>query len=394
MPVARLHVCTAVLPCLLLVSVATCVRAATVTPPSHACLDDAWQFACAITNDANDRAASQAKVARAWLDAGDPARALKTAAEISDWRRLAITADAAAWWAERGKTNEAMRALLEAQHLAPGVKDWPYDRVQMHLARVKALLGMKSDLDVLADVYRDSRDCSGAVHSARALEAARRGAVDEALACLEQISKIQHLDLMSARAAGFRELAANHVVSAEQSARLLKVAWDSTCEVPGWRKVDLQLDLVDALQGSRLEGSVRDYLTKLTDGLMNDPYPDHIRAVRLAEVAVRWGRICETKKVAQLEAEATKLMRAKMELIEQPAVLARLAEAHAAAGEKKKAEALFSEAMEITAGLLNSRPRALAAVDVALAQARSGLDSQQFTTKRNAMIEGLGGRVR
>lgn len=394
MPVVKQRVCTAVLPCLLLVSVTASARAASVTPLSSSCLTDAWQFAVAISNDPNDRAACQTKVARAWLDAGEPERAVKYATEISDWRKLAVIADAAAWWAGRGQTNEAMRALLEARHLAPGVKDWPYDRVQMHIARVLALLGMKFDLDVLAGAYRENRDCAGAVQAARALEAVRRGAADEAVGYLEQISKLQHIDLMSARAAGFRELATSGKIPKDKSAQLLKIAWDSASEVPGWRKVDLQLDLVDALLEAKTTDAARTHLVKLTDGLINEPHPNHIRAVRLAEASLRWARLGDAKQVAGLGARARELMSASMELIERPALLARLAEANAACGEKDKSETLFREAFDVAAGLLNPRPRAMAGVEVALAQARAQVDAKEFAGRRNAMLEGLGVRGR
>jgi hypothetical protein len=394
MPVVKQQIRTAVWPCLLLISVSASVHAASVTPPSSSCIEEAWQFACAISNDANDRAACQAKTARAWLDAADPARAVRAASEIQDWRGLAVIADAASWWAARGQTNEAMSALLEAQHRAPGVKDWPYDRLQMHLARAKALLGMKADLDLLAQVYRDNRDYAGAVQAARALEAVRRGSVEEALAHLDQISKQQHLDLLSARAAGFREMAASDQLSVEKASQLLKLAWDSAAAVPGWRKFDLQFELIDSLGGTKLEPQTREYLTTLTGNLKTDPLPDHIRATRLAEAAVRWGRLGETQMVAQLGARAVELMRASMELIERPALIARLAEAHAAAGEKEKAGTLLGEALDVAAGLLNARPRAIAALDVALSQARCGVDSKTFADKRHAMLEGLGVRVR
>jgi hypothetical protein len=379
----RLYCCAA------LVAAVVAGRAGGAEPAPGGVLDDAWRFALAITNDAKDLARSQARVAGAWLEAGDPVRALDRAAGISDWRKLAVYADAAAWWAERGQTNESQRPLLEAETLVPGIQDWPHDRVQMHIARAKAMLGRRADLVLLAGVYRENREQQGPIQVALALESARRGDVDAALADLEGIGRQSFLDLDCARASGFREILATGRLPAGRVSNLLARAWSEVSGVPGWRKTDLQFDLVDTIRAAGDLLLARAWLETATAELRAANYPSNVRAAGLAHAAVRWGRLGETGIVAALEREYADGPGKRIELIERPAALASLGEAAALAGDAPRAQRLFAEALDVAAGLLNRRPRALACVEVMLSLARAGIDPKPLEARRRELLAGF-----
>lgn len=375
----------AALSSILLASVGVGAKAASVAPPS-AQLQEAWSFACAITNDDRDRARCQAKVAGAWLAAGEAERAVRMAKETAGWQELAIYADAARHWAAQGRTNEAVRALAEVETRVPGLSGWPYDRVQTRLAHALAALGRRQELETLAGHYRENRECLGAIQVARALEAAQRGAVAEAVGHIDALGTGDHLDLAAARAEGFRRLLACGALPREKADAIVERAWAEASAVPGWRRVDLQLELVDTMRAAGRHDRALRHLTEATKELRAAPYPQYVKAAALAEAALRWADCGEAGMLERLNAECLQIATNTLELIEQPALLARLAEAQARAGSREAASGLFRQAVQIAGGLTNPRPRAIAAVEVMLAMARSDLDESQLLEERRRLL--------
>lgn len=368
-----------------------CARDTAIAPAARMAartqiLEDAWFFACSITNDVKDRTRSQYDVAHAWLEADDPDRCLVAAKQIDGWQQLALFADAAALWAERGETNKALPALAEAEYRAPGVQDWPFDRIQMHVGRAKAFLGRRSELKQLAEAYARNRDHKGTTICLLALEAARAGEVDAAVAYLDQLSDSTEFDTMVSRASGFGELAATGRVPTERMQALYRRSWEEIGRVPGWRRTDLQLDLVDRVREAHLGAQASNWLAAATEELLAVGYPAHILGPRLGQAARRWGMAGDTGTVVRLEAAYRKDCAAGLELIEQPAILAHFAEAFWKAGDRTRAEALFAEALELSGKLLNPRPRALACVSVMLSLARcEGAQNLSFDQRRTLL---------
>lgn len=353
-------------------------------------LREAWDLASAIGNDAKDRARSQDAVARAWIDAGEPDRAIELAGQIGGWRKLALIADAASWWAERGETNRAARALMEAEYLAPGIRDWPYDRVRMHLARAMALLGRRTDLRTLAQVYPKESEYYPQVLGAVAIERALCGETEEAASLLSELAPETVLDVAGAPASGVVSLLSSGRLPGPVVVQALEWIWPRTAPLAGWAQVDRRLDMVDVALATGDPARARAWMQELTSDLRGAGYLPHIAAHRLAEAALRWGRLGDADRVAALTGETREIADRDLELIERPAVYACLAEAFHALGDAAARDAQFAEALEVTVGLLNARPRALAGVEVSLALARCGAGADAFEGPRRALRESLG----
>lgn len=380
--------CIAALLCLRLVSVAADSVAASV-PPSGSFLNDAWSFASGITNDPEDQARSQAAVVQAWLDVGQPTQAVALAANIQDWRRLAGYADAAGILARSGQTNEAVRWLQEAEYQAPGLTGWPYDRVQMHIAEAKAYLGRRGELALLARFYADHRECRGTVQAAIALEYLRAGRIEDALGAFDGLPESDLFDVAVARAASFRDLSEAGVLSPERRLAVLQRAWAEADKIPGWRRVDLQLELIEAARSAHAGATMRDWLDRVTREARTDVFPAFVRAGHLAKAAVCWGRLGDTGTVVSLEADFRAGPMKSIELIVQPEPLARFAEAHRYVGAAARSDALFAEAWAVASALTNPRPRALACIDVLLALARAGAPEETLQDQRKTALAGF-----
>ena len=362
--------------------------AASVAPP-RSLLDDAWSFACAITHDDDDRSRSQATVVQAWLEAGAVTQAAGLASHMQGWRKLAGYADVAAALARAGRTNDAVRFLLEAEYQVPGVEGWPYDRVQMRIARAKAYLGRTGEVESLARLYIEHRECRAEARTALAIALVRAGRIEEALTAFDGLPEPDLFDAVVSRTSGFRDMAAAADLPAGKRRELLERAWAESLKVAGWRQTDLQYDLVAQARDARLPSLERAWLQHATASTLTAGIPDFVRAGQIAQAAAAWGRLGDTNRLAQLEAAFRAGPQKSIELIAQPAPLARIAEGYRLAGDTARSDALFAEAFAIAGALVNPRPRALACVEVLLAMARARAPERLIEEPRREVLAGL-----
>lgn len=342
-------------------------------------LGRAWQFACAITNDVKDRAACQERVALAYLASDRIREALTCARSIETWRGAVALADIAAWEAERGESAAAETLVAEAALLNASVRGWPHDRVRMHIAQARMQLHQDAVLQQEFEHYLGNREVHGRVGAYHALATARRGDVQGAVTLLEHLPEPEFYDVAVWRAQGYLMIARDLKLTAISGTNMVDRVWDAVAKIPDYRRFELQLDVVDLLLERNEPADARRRMERITESVEALGLPGHITVPLMAEVALRWARLGDAARLTGLHAAAEPLMRSDMQSIERPPVQARFAEGYAAAGEISKAEALFCRAIDETVALANLRPRAMCAVEIALALHRAELCSDAVT---------------
>ncbi len=345
-------------------------------------LEFAWDFAAAITNDDKDRARAMERVARVWLERGRPDVAAALARQIPHWRGAAVLADAASLHLERGEVPEGRALFEEASTRAIEVTDWPRDRLQMHLARTAALMTNVAGLVEVHHRYLLEADERGRSRAALALALGRAGRTAEAERVLADLGPKAAYEDRYWQVRGHLWLAGLADAPAGCPKRWLDLAWAAAGDVPGWKAYEARLDVLDAAAAEWADAERMSRMTALTEEVRRLPLPLHLRAPLLARVAQSWGRLGRIEWVKELLADVEAPVENELQNIERPGIWAEFAAAAALAGDAATADALFGRAVAAALPLVNLRPRALAAVDIAVAAARSGHQS-------NALMDGL-----
>jgi len=106
-------------------------------------LELAFGAASAIPPEADlpDRCKAQEAVLAACLKLHQPGRVLKDIEQIQDWRKGAVHADLAMYFARHGPAGRVQDHLDEAAKVAVTADDWRRDRIHVKIAQVHALLG-------------------------------------------------------------------------------------------------------------------------------------------------------------------------------------------------------------------------------------------------------------
>lgn len=356
-------------------------------------LDAGWRFACAITNDAQDRAACQERIALALLERGECDKALKLGAQIDDWHKGTVLAEAAARLAQAGRTNEAMQRTAQAEAIAVGIQDWQRDFILVRAAKAKAFLGKGEDVERWNDFYQSNRDYRGQVAAYRALALARAGQITNALAALEALADTTFLDVSSWRVSGYLLLAKEGRLSAAQTTNALMAAWVASERVPGNKRWDLQMNLAEAVATSGNRALAREWLAGVSSNLLSGgtstSLPSRVSAALLGRLAVQHAGVKDAQWVAACARAAEPLI-GQLQSIEQPAVLALFGEAWVRQGDVAKGLGYYARAMETAGRLINARPRALACVDICLSLDRAPLRHQQISAGLNRLLAGFG----
>lgn len=274
-------------------------------------VDLAWHFASSITDDPEDQAAYQAKVAIArFRQDGDVAAALRLGHSINRWNRGMVLAEVAESLAHRGDRERATAILGDALKIAEkGVEQgWQADRILQAVGAAEAK--MKS----------------------------------EAVATDPAFS-VGELDRM----------------------------WESTQGIPGLMLFSAQMDVVDAAlrcgQDDYADGKLKTLVVPMRDATA----PAHMLLpvkARFAMLLARTGQKAEAEAFAQSAlAGVPDLLN-----IERPSVLASAAAALFIADPNGAAESHFLEAIRQACELKNLRPRCKALCDIALSLHECGVD--------------------
>ncbi len=366
--------------CMAAVGMAALVAATSCTPraerPAAAWSNDplqaGWQFACAITNDSNDRAECQEKIALAHLARGEGDKALALGEQIANWRKGVVLAEVAAMLAANGQTDAALQRAAQAEAIGRGIQDWQRDRILARVAKTSALLGRSEDVGRWSAFYQSNQDYRGETAAYHALALARRGEATNALAVLDGLADAKHLDVLSWRANGYLLLAKAGHLDSTQTSNALEQAWEASASVPGNKRFDVQIELMDEAVRLGALAQAESWMEALHSNTLSWAAPAHIKAPVVARLGVQCGLLGQRERLTECELAAEPLIR-QLQKIEQPALYALLGEARARLGDVQQAETHYRHAMEMAEELTNLRPRAIACVDICLSLDRARL---------------------
>jgi tetratricopeptide (TPR) repeat protein len=348
-----------------------------------------WRFACAITNDADDRAECQDRVALTYLSRGDADRALELGERIENWRKGVVLAEAAAHLAQTGRTKAALEHTAQAEAIGRDIQDWQRDRVLVRVAKTKAFLGNAENVGRLSAFYRSNQDYRGEVAAYHALALARDGQVTNALAALDELADGKGFDVSSWRANGYLLLATSGRLDGPQTSNALALAWAASETVPGTRRREIQMELTAEAVALGARAQARGWLENIASNVLNSTGPAHLKAPLAAKLAVGWAQIGQVERLADCERAAEPLIR-QLQKIEQPALFALLGEARARLGDVQKGLTYYEHSLELAGQLTNPRPRAIACVEICLSLDRARLRHRQISEGLNRLLAGFG----
>jgi len=386
------HVASALAACLL---TGAAIASPTPTPTparDDSALDYAFRFASAIEADPNDRAKAQQIVLMDLAANGDIDRALSWAETVDGWRRGALYASLAAELARSGRESDARAALRRAERLADATRGWESKRIQAHVAEARAALG---DLDAsrrLADdlIAGDPRQYQGRAAAAVAAAMAARGDVAGALEHLSRLESDGDLDVAWWRTAGHVALAERTGLSRKDRLRAAAAARDAADDIPTWRRIEALEQIADLYLGMGERDEAQDALEAADRVLAGFGFEAPVKAPLTARVAGAWARLGAVDHAKALLDEAVPTVENQL-VIDRPGIYAAIATAYGRAGRDDDARANYDRALTSAEGLVNSRPRALAAVAICRSMGERGVGLSGATRGRlDTLYSGLG----
>jgi tetratricopeptide (TPR) repeat protein len=178
---------------------------------------------------------------------------------------------------------------------------------------------------------------------------------------------------------GYLALARRKELSPADRKTAAEAALQSSAGVAGWKRSQALVDTAEVLR--ELGETARARQTLETAEEMLEGGGSAMQGPMLAYLARGWARSGQRDRARKLLARAERGARATQN-IEQPAALAQVAAVHAQTGDVDTARALFGQALDLAAGLTNSRPRALALASVCRDMGFAGLTLDEETRER------------
>lgn len=219
-------------------------------------MDAAWRFALAITNDAKDMALCQERVARTHLERGETEWALRRARGIEDWRKPAVLADIATHHLRAGERDRAAPILAEARTLGAAVTNWPFDRVLLHVTQAEILMGNREGAHEIRVRYDLNPEHRGRADAYFALALLLSGKTNEALATLQELPGERRYEDFQWQTEGYLLIAGSGLLPPAATSNVLELAWASTETIPGWKKWDQRLDVIDTMRRTGITGAL------------------------------------------------------------------------------------------------------------------------------------------
>lgn len=360
--------------------------------PGSSSLAIAFEFASAIRTDPKDRARAQSNIAGDLATEGAVDEALRRAASIGGWRRGAVLADLADRLARAGRAAEARKLIGEADGIAEAAEGWHRLRVLALVAEAHAALG---DVEAAERIGRDIAAADPRQFTARGAAAiaaahAARGEFREALDGLRRLDPLDDFDSTWWRTAAYLDLAGRSAAPADVVSTALQAAEESAAAVPGWKRgaallnvAEARLDHGDRNAAHRTAKAVEPIANALPDGAP-------AKVSLLQDLARFRGRMGDREGARALLSRARSLVPHAIS-IERPGALAAIASGFGGLGDETRAAELYGLALDQAASLVNSRPRALAVVDICRSMAREGRDPDANQKERlDALLAGLG----
>jgi tetratricopeptide (TPR) repeat protein len=346
-------------------------------------LNFAFRFATAIATDARDRSRAQEAVVLDLAALGAIDQALERAEWIEDWRRGTALADLAVALVQEGKAEEARKVIARAEEFRKGVTDWKGLRIEAHISQALAALGEVAPSRKIASelAASDPRQYAGRAAATVASAHAVRGEFDEAMLALAGLGDETDLEIAWWRTAGYLGVARQAHLSRPERLKALDAARRSAETVAGWKRAETLESIAEEYRLLGQQNSAREALNA-ADRIVVPLAPTMpIKAPLLSNLARAWARLGEKPHARSLLRQALEELPQAL-LIDRPAILANIAGSYGEAGDEKEERRLYDRALESAEGLVNARPRALAAVEICRSLARRGQSLDDPTRQR------------
>jgi hypothetical protein len=382
--------------CTLLLAAAAAHRAgaAPAAGPSSSvlsALDYAFRFAAAIKSDPNDQAMAEHGVVLEYASLGALDEAIRRAEVIPRWRRGAAFASLAVDLARAGRAAEAKELLGRAESVRAATSGWEGPRIAAGIAEGWAALGDERMAEAIDSplAYADPTYAARAAATAAVARAAA-GSFDEAMQRLASLDGATDFEALWWQTDGFQRLARVTGLTGSQRRRALVAARAAAARVPGWKQAEALVTISEeylTLGDAAAAQEVLEAAAALAVGY-DDATP--VKGRLLASVARGCAEAGDAERARSLLLHASPAVHAGME-IDRPGIQAEIAAGWQVIGEPDQARREFLAALDAAAALRNARPRALAAVQIGRALARSGLGAQGAVAGRlETLLRGLG----
>jgi tetratricopeptide (TPR) repeat protein len=357
-----------------------------------AALEQGFRFASAIEQDENSKGQSQLVIVLTLAEIGKLDLAVSRAGSVVGWQQGVAYAELAGKLADAGRSSEAKRLLDQARTVRNRTQGWQGPRISAHIAQAMARLGDVDGSGKLSQsvVDGDVRQYLGQAAAAVASGHAVNGDFEEAMASLQPLEGNEELEVARWRARGYLMIAQFQTLSVAQRLEALDAAREALGVIPGPIKVDLlrtiaaeYLDLGKRKQAEATIKEARDAFEAVR--------PTDTKSPRvMASLARGWASLGDTKRAVDLLEEAEQLA-IRASSVDRPGLMAEVAVGYSAAERTEDYERTLSLALDMTEKLANSRPRAVAVVQItrALGEARLPLDGTTVT-RLDAIYTSLG----
>jgi hypothetical protein len=242
---------------------------------------------------------------------------------------------------------------------------------------------------ITGDLAANDRQYNGMAVVANARVLASRGQFDSAMAEIRKTEGETDYEFALGRISAYLELAKRVGFSRDQRLTALRAARATAEEIPVWTRIDLLVATAKEYRNLEAEGEARQTLETaetLGRGLARTSM---VRASVLSSLAEGWVVLGEPGRAKEILADAAAGL-TEMQAIDRPEMLARIAAVTVEVPDPDLAQRRFNQALTEAEALVNARPRALAAVGICRALARTGLVLDAPTANRlDALRRGL-----
>jgi tetratricopeptide (TPR) repeat protein len=355
-------------------------------------LDAAFRFASVLDVDPKDKARAQQGVVLDYVTIDEIETALERADQIDGWRRGMAYSLIAVELARRGDEARARQLIGKAESVRGEAEGWGGPRISSYVSQALAYLGeLPRSVELSRSVAEaDAQQYTGQSAATIALAHAVRGEFDVAMATLDGLDGHADIYLSWWAVAGRVDIAKLESLSREQRLQAMSVAMNAAQQVPGWKRAEALFLVAEAYRELDRKKQSREALRQAEEivGPLSDDQA--MKAPMLSALGRGWARLGK-KKDAERVLAAAENAAAGARTLDRPSVLAYVASGYAELGDRDRTMKLYESALDTAGELANSRPRALAIVNVCRAMGRSKVALDETTLKQlDSLFDGLG----
>jgi tetratricopeptide (TPR) repeat protein len=354
-------------------------------------LNWAFRFASAIVSDPKDMGKAQAAIVWDYATLGAWRDATTAADRVEGWRRGTSYADLATALAKDGRKDEARTMIAKAERFREAVTGWQNPRIAAHVANAWAALGEVDKAEGLARAValEDAQQYAGRTVATVASSRAARGDYKGAVAALDGLAAAKDIDDAWWRTVGYLDVARQTSFPRATRAKALAAARTAADSIPTWKKAEALESIADEYRNQLFAKEAREAVAEAERILVALPDTMPIKAPLLSNCARAWGELGKKERAREL-LNRVEALAPTVQPIERPAVYANAASSFALLGDAASAKRLYGIALDQAGSLVNSRPRALAVVEICRSMGRASVPLDNATRGRlDTLYSGL-----